>query len=143
MPEPLTSDIISLHSSYYVLQTYFNNMYSDFVALAAALTAEGNPSSGIAVNNINVNLWNIRNHLASGSNSIRYWHVKTMQWVDVNWPSGGGVVDMQAILNAMWLSVNWQTLLFVAYVDAMRGSVSEKTVTEQSMGTYLKHFLYQ
>ena len=82
-------------------------------------------------------------HLASGTNSIRYWHVKTLQWIDVNWSGGGApaVVDMQAILDAMWASKTWQTLLFITYIDAMRGSVSEKTVTEQKMADYLRHFL--
>lgn len=143
MPAPLTADIISMHTSYYLLQTHFNNMYNDFVALASALNTEGNPASAIAVNNINIHLWDIRNHLASGSNSIRYWHVKTMQWLDNNipWGGGGGGIAMSDILTAMWASENWQTLLFIAYVDAMRGSVSEKTVTETNMGNYLRHFL--
>lgn len=55
--------------------------------------------------------------------------------------AGIGAVDMDAILDAMWNAKDWQTLLFVAYIDAMRGSVSEKTVTEQSMSNYLRHFL--
>lgn len=56
--------------------------------------------------------------------------------------AGVGAVDMGTILNAMWASEDWQTLLFVAYIDAMRGSLSEKTVTEQSMANYLRHFLH-
>ncbi len=143
MPAPLTGDIISMHSSWLTLQSHFNNMYNDFVALASALTSEGNPASGIAVNNINIHLWDIRNHLASGTNSVRYWHIKCWQWLDawIDAGSGGGSVDMGDILTAMWASENWQTLLFVSYVDAMRGSISEKTVTEQAMGNYLRHFL--
>ena len=55
--------------------------------------------------------------------------------------NGAAEIDMNAILDAMWASADWQTLVFISYVDAMRGSVSEKTVTEQSMANYLRHFL--
>ncbi len=66
----------------------------------------------------------------------------TTLWLMKNTNEGvGGDVDMNAILTALWGSKEWQTLLFVAYVDAMRGSISEKTVTEQAMGNYLRHFL--
>lgn len=52
-----------------------------------------------------------------------------------------GAVDMDAILSAMWESKEWQTLLFVTRIDAMRGSISEKTVTEKAMADQLRHFL--
>jgi len=143
MPAPLTGDIISLHSSFYVISSHFNNMMNDCNALAGALTAEGNPSSGIAASNMAVHMWDVRNDLSFGANSTRYWLVKCLQWIDNNWPTGGGgaTVDMDAILDAMWASETWQTLLFIAYIDAMRGSISEKTVTETAMGNYLRHFL--
>lgn len=143
MPEPLTSDIISLHSSFYVISSHFNNMMNDCNALAAALTAEGNPASGLAASNMAVHMWDVRNDLSFGVTSTRYWLIKCLQWIDNNWPSGGAAVDMNAILTAMWDSVDWQTLLFITYIDAMRGSLSEKTVTEQSMADYLRHFLGQ
>lgn len=54
---------------------------------------------------------------------------------------GGGVVDMTAILNAMWAAESWETLLFIPYIDAMRGSISEKTVTGDAMGRFLRHFI--
>lgn len=66
----------------------------------------------------------------------------TTLWMMKNTQEGaGGDVDMNAILTAMWESANSQTLLFITYIDAMRGSISEKTVTSQSMADYLRHFL--
>jgi len=66
----------------------------------------------------------------------------TTLWMMKNTQEGeGDGVDMNAILSAMWSSANTQTLLFIAYIDAMRGSISEKTVTQQSMADYLRHFL--
>ena len=141
MPEPLTSDIISFHSSCYTYSSHLNNLYNDCLALGTALTAEGCPSSGLAANNMAVHIWDMRNHFAFGADSVRYWVVKCLQWIDTNWDGDGVPVDMSAILNAMWASLDWQTLLFIAYIDAMRGSLSEKTVTETSMANYLRHFM--
>jgi len=52
-----------------------------------------------------------------------------------------GAVDMDAILSAMWDSAGGQTMTFITYIDAMRGSISEKTVFEPYLASYLKHFL--
>lgn len=57
--------------------------------------------------------------------------------------AGNGVVDMNAMLDAMWESKSWQTLLFIVCIDGMRGSLSEKTVTKEAMAKYLRHFLGQ
>lgn len=66
-----------------------------------------------------------------------------LYWVNDNWPTNGppAEVTMDAILAALWASAEWQTLLFVTRIDAMRGSISEKTVTEKAMADQLRHFL--
>lgn len=53
---------------------------------------------------------------------------------------GNGVIDMSAILDAMWDAESHQCLLFVPMIDAMRGSIWNKTVTEEWMSNALKHF---
>ena len=143
MPNPLTGYVAGLNIAYLQVGSEFNNLMNDCNTLGSQLIAEGNPASGLAAQNMAVHLLNIRNWIAWGGSSMQHFDILALDWIDTNWPSVGGVVDMNAILTALWSSVNWQTMLFVTYVDAMRGSISEKTVTEQSMGTYLRHFLYQ
>jgi len=48
---------------------------------------------------------------------------------------------MSAILAAMWDAKGGQPLTFINYIDAMRGSVSEKTVYAPYLESYLRHFL--
>jgi len=54
-----------------------------------------------------------------------------------------GGVTMDAILDAMWNSMGGQTMTFVTYIDAMRGSISEKTVFEPYLSSWMRHFLEQ
>ena len=141
MPNPLTSYVTGLNTAYLNVGSELNNLYSDFVSLATWLDAEGCPNSGAVVNNLNVHIANIRNWLSWGDLSMQHYDILALDWIDDNWPSNSVAVDMNAILDAMWVSLDWQTLLFIAYIDAMRGSISEKTVTETSMANYLRHFL--
>lgn len=53
---------------------------------------------------------------------------------------GDNGVDMSAILDAMWDAKPHQCLLFVPMIDAMRGSIWNKTVTVDWMSNALKHF---
>lgn len=143
MPNPLTGYVTNLNIAYLNVGSEFNNLYNDTIALGNALTAEGNPASGLAASNMAVHIFNLRNWFSWGGASMQKYDVLALGWIDSNWPSGGAAVDMNAILSAMWNSVNWQTLLFVTYIDAMRGSISEKTVTETNMANFMRHFLYQ
>ncbi|MBA7571645.1 hypothetical protein ES708_13411 [subsurface metagenome] len=54
---------------------------------------------------------------------------------------GNGEIDMTAILDAMWKAKPHQCLLFIPMIDAMRGSIQNKTVTSQYMADALKHFM--
>lgn len=64
-------------------------------------------------------------------------------WINDNWPSDGDdyTLTMSKMLTAMWESYDWEVLLFITRIDAMRGSISEKTVTDQAMADQLRHFL--
>ena len=53
---------------------------------------------------------------------------------------GDGDLTMSQILDAMWNAEPHQCLLFVPMIDAMRGSIWNKTVTEDWMSEALKHF---
>lgn len=56
--------------------------------------------------------------------------------------SGGDTeIDMSDILNAVWDANPAQCLLFIPMIDAMRGSIQNKTVTTQYMADALKHFM--
>jgi len=141
MPAPLTGYVSNLLTAYLWVGTNFNTLSNQCLALSNALTAEGCPASGIAAGNMKVAIDNIRTWISWGANSMQVYDLLALDWIDSNWPGDGAAVDMNAILTALWGSANWQTLLFVAYIDAMRGSISEKTVTEKAMADYLRHFL--
>lgn len=49
-------------------------------------------------------------------------------------------LTMSKIMDAMWKAEPYQCLLFVPMIDAMRGSIWNKTVTEEWMSNALKHF---
>lgn len=49
-------------------------------------------------------------------------------------------VDMSAILTAMWDAEPHQCLLFVPMIDAMRGSIWNKTVLPDWMSEAIRHF---
>ena len=67
-----------------------------------------------------------------------------LDWLNNNWPTDGPAeITMDAILDAMWNSIGGQTMTFITYIDAMRGSISEKTVFEPYLSSYLRHFLEQ
>lgn len=54
---------------------------------------------------------------------------------------GNGEIDMTDILNAMWDAKPHQCLLFIPMIDAMRGSIQNKTVTSEYMSNALRHFM--
>ncbi|GAH42766.1 unnamed protein product [marine sediment metagenome] len=54
---------------------------------------------------------------------------------------GNGAIDMTTILDAMWKAEPHQCLLFIPMIDAMRGSIQNKTVTTDWMSQALRHFM--
>lgn len=50
-------------------------------------------------------------------------------------------LTLSKIMDAMWNCKKHQSLLFIPMIDAMRGSIQEKTVTSQYMADALRHFL--
>lgn len=87
-----------------------------------------------------------KNATAIVSLADSYWHdpdnsffCESFYWASQE--GGNGVIDMSAILDAMWKAEGGQTMNFVLYIDAMRGSISEKTVFEPYLASYLKHFI--
>ena len=65
-----------------------------------------------------------------------------LYWINDNWPADGVEYEltMSKIMNAMWDAEPYQCLLFVPMIDAMRGSIWNKTVTEEWMAKALIHF---
>ena len=52
-----------------------------------------------------------------------------------------GVIDMSAILDAMWASTPLQTFFFVNDIDAMRAAIWNKEISEQKLVDLYNHFL--
>lgn len=66
------------------------------------------------------------------------WFYESIYWASQE--GGNGDINMSMILDAMWDADPVQCLLFVPMIDAMRGSIWNKTVTEEYMSNALKHF---
>jgi len=122
--------------------TYFDGIYDNMSTLHDWLHAEGNPQSADVVLTMRWYVGKLRDKYSTASGSYRIRLINTLQWINDNWPEdGNGVIDMTAILNAMWDCKEHQPLLFIPMIDAMRGSIQEKTVTSEWMSNALRHFL--
>lgn len=120
MPEPLTSDIISFHYSCYAFSAILQNLRNDCNNLSTSLIAEGNPSSGLAASLMAGHIWELRNKFSYGGDSVRYWLVRCLQWMDINWSEGNGEVTMDAILTAMLGAEYTELQQFIGIVDSYR-----------------------
>ena len=121
---------------------YFDGIYDNMSSLHDWLTAEGCPQSADVVLTMRWYVGKLRDKYSTASGSYRVRIINTLQWINDNWPEDGAAeIDMSAILDAMWDAEGGQPLTFISYIDAMRGSVSEKTVYAPYMEGYLRHFL--
>lgn len=141
MPEPFTTYKNNVAAAWLYVKSDIHNFYNDMYFLAGHLADEGCPWSSQDVYNACVHLWDLREHFSGGTPSMRITVAYCFNWIDDNWPTDGAEVDMSAILDALWEAEPWQTLLFIPMVDAMRGSIQEKTVTSQWMADALRHFM--
>ncbi|GAI67210.1 unnamed protein product [marine sediment metagenome] len=143
MPDPLNVYIDTLDSLMLGIGESFKSLYDSMGLLHDCLDAEGNPASADKIDSMRTYVQSLQWAFDDTGGNVRAYLVFILNWINDNWPTDGppGEVTMTAILAAMWASLDWQTLLFVTRIDAMRGSISEKTVTEKSMADQLRHFL--
>ncbi|GAI93127.1 unnamed protein product [marine sediment metagenome] len=121
---------------------YFDGIYDSMLSLHDWLDAEGNPNSADVILSMRWYVGKLRDKYSTASGSYRVRLITTLQWINDNWPEDGdGVIDMSMILNAMWGCEKHQPLLFIPMIDAMRGSIQNKTVTTDWMSQALKHFM--
>jgi len=121
---------------------YFDGVYDSMLSLHDWLDAEGCPNSADVVLSMRWFVGKLRDKYSTASGSYRIRLINTLQWINDNWPENGdGEIDMTMILDAMWDCKKHQPLLFIPMIDAMRGSIQEKTVTTDWMSNALRHFL--
>ncbi len=143
MPEPLTSDIIDFHYSCYAYSAILQNLYNDVLSLQTGLIADGSPTAAAAAGNMAVHVWEMRNKFTYGSDSVRYWLVKCLQYIDNNaFNGGGGVVDMASILTAMRKATPDERQEFIAIVDGFRASIWNKRYDELFYANLAREFIY-
>ena len=120
---------------------YFDGIYDNCTSLHDWLDAEGCPNSADVVLAMRWHFGKLRDKYNTTIGSYRVRLINTLQWINDNWPEDGiAEIDMSAILDAMWDAKPYQCLLFVPMIDAMRGSIWNKTVTEEWMSKALIHF---
>jgi len=121
---------------------YFDGIYDSMSSLHDWLDAEGCPNSADEVLAMRWYFGKLRDKYSTAIGSYRIRLINTLQWINDNWPEDGAAeIDMSAILDAMWACEKHQPLLFIPMIDAMRGSIQEKTVTSEWMSNALRHFL--
>jgi len=122
--------------------TYWDGMYDSMLSLHDWLHAEGCPESADVVLSMRWFVGKLRDKYSTPIGSYRVRIINTLEWINDNWPEeNGDGIDMSMLLDAMWDAEPYQCLLFIPMIDAMRGSISEKTVTSRWMADALKHFI--
>ena len=140
----LTSDILTLRAIHLSFNSEFNNLYNDTLALQTALTAEGNPSSGIAAGAMAIHILNIKNLYMGATPSLRNTMYAILHYIDEN--LNGGVppepyeLTMDKILAAIWDSDKLRSFHFINYIDAMRASIWNTEIYETHLAEWYRHF---
>lgn len=141
MPEPLTTYIVNYHYACYAYSAIMQNLYNDVLNLQTALVAEGNPSSGNAAGLMAVHVWELRNKFTYGADSVRYWNVLSLQYIDNNaFNGGGGEVTMDAMLNAMLSSTFTQLTSWMGITQAFKVAVWDAPFNEEYYAALARGF---
>jgi len=120
---------------------YFDGIYDCCTSLHDWLHAEGCPNSADVVLTMRFYFGGLKNKYSTSMGMYRLYLIACLQWINDNWPEDGDTeIDMSMILDAMWKCEKHQPLLFIPMIDAMRGAISEKTVTSDYMQKAMKHF---
>jgi len=121
--------------------TYFDGIYDNMSTLHDWLHAEGNPQSADVVLTMRWYVGKLRDKYSTAIGSYRNQLINTLQWINDNWPEDGAAeIDMSAILDAMWAAKPHQCLLFIPMIDAMRGSIYDKTIDWEMIKAGVMHF---
>ena len=141
MPEPLTSDIISYHLSCYAYSAILQNLYNDVLNLQTGLATDGNPTAANAAGLMAVHVWEMRNKFTYGSDSVRYWLVKCLQYIDNNaFNGGGGGVTMGDILSEMMSASFDELTKFMMITDAYKVAVWDAPFNEEFYAALARGF---
>lgn len=142
MPEPLTTKIDNWRITYSYIWSDLRNLYNYLNYTADQIRAENFSGAAdmleMCANHTNA----IAGHFKGGSPNLYSTMYYAMDWIDDNWPTVGEEYEltMSKILDALWDAKPHQCLLFIPMIDAMRGSIMEKTVTLDYMARALRHF---
>lgn len=140
MPEPFTTYKNNVAAAWLWVASDVDFCYQAAYNMAVHLNTEGNPNSSTEAYNLATGLWNLKAHISGGSPSMRITTAYCLNWIDDNWPENGAELTMTKLMETMWTAKPWQCLLFVPMVDAMRGAIMNKTVTEEWMSMAMRHF---
>jgi len=141
MPEPLTSDIIDYHYSCYAYSAILQDLYNDCLGLQTQLVAEGNPGSGNSAGLMAAHIWELRNKFTYGTDSVRYWVVKCLQYIDNNAFNGGAAeITMDDILNEMLSATFGQLTKFMGITQAYKVAVWDAPYNEEFYAALARGF---
>ena len=143
MPEPLTQHNLDIWIAYNTLSASMNSWRNTFYSLGDAILANNWAQAQTECYQLGDEFSTLVRADLCDSGGVKGKTYQSLDWIDDNWPADGDEYEltMSKILDALWDAEPHQCLLFVPMIDAMRGAISEKTVTEQWMSNALRHFL--
>lgn len=139
MPEPLLTYINGCadwaDDVTYQLSFVVNNCN----ALATALSGEGNPTSATKCTDLANSLSAVRTSWGLMGYNFRYYLIASL--LEINDLLGEpSVVDMDAILAAMYDSDKLRWFHFINYIDAMRAGIWNTEIYETHLADWYRHF---
>lgn len=142
MPAELDTLNSELWSAYNTLGSRLLTFRNFFYALGTQIGDENWSAAETICNQIGDYVGTYVKPALCDSGGVKGKTYYALDWISDNWPTDGNGYEltMSKILAALWEAKPHQCLLFVPMIDAMRGSIMEKTVTLEWMGMALRHF---
>lgn len=139
MPEPLTSYIAAWRAKYWEVGPDLWQLGNSLKGAAIYIDAENWGFAALYLDSAGDDAHVISRHFSVDLDSIYYAMYETLSWIDSN-IGGGGEVDMDAILAAMWDTDKLRSFHFINYIDAMRASIWNTEIYESHLTDWYIHF---
>ncbi len=139
MPNPLSGYITAWRQDYITVSGNLWSAGSMLQNAGNAIKIQQFASCGTNLINAKDNLHAAALAFQVGASNMYDNMYAAMHWIDNN-IGGGGSVDMEAILAAMWAGNKLENFHFITYIDAMRASIWNVEIMEQHLESDYMHF---
>lgn len=120
MPATLNTYINNTLTRYNSWFSLVDDIYNALYTAGAALKADGHNAAGDALNSAASNMQTQSQYTLSWDGTSQYWIIRALQWINTNWPAGGGAIVMGDILTAMLTATHKQIEHFIGIEEAYK-----------------------